>query len=474
MTRGCRNGGHLLRGGDRGQVHVRVSVIIPTHNEAQAIERVLADLPPDLTTEVIVVDSNSNDGTPEIAARMGARVIQEPRRGYGRACLAGLATANSPDVVVFLDGDYSDRPSELPILLAPITEGRADITLGSRLRERRSFGALPWHQVFGNRLAAGLIRLLYGLEISDLGPFRAGRADVLRALGKIEDQWYAKGHGRRRLVHSQLDRALLFPAPKGRDATASVGPGQNFMKSSNETVMGSSGSDRVLVIMAKAPRPGAVKTRLTPGLSPEGVTAFYCCLLDDTLALARSLGDVEVAIMCPASDVNELARLAGSEVSVVAQKGEGLAAGLTSLTSVFAHFAEGHQRPSIAFNSDSPHLPRSILEDAFTTLAEHDVVVGPTHDGGYYLVGAKASHPALFASDGMGTSSALERLLSRARALDLSVGFSDPFYDIDVADDLTRLAAELRLAPTRAPRTAQWLKEWELVAAQSRTDTGEL
>jgi rSAM/selenodomain-associated transferase 1 len=242
------------------------------------------------------------------------------------------------------------------------------------------------------------------------------------------------------------------------------------MKSSNETVMGSSGSDRVLVIMAKAPRPGAVKTRLTPGLSPEAVTAFYCCLLDDTLALARSL-DVEVAIMCPESDVDELARLAGKEVSVVAQKGEGLAAGLTS---VFAHFAEGHQRPTIAFNSDSPHLPRSVLEDAFTTLAEHDVVVGPTHDGGYYLVGAKASHPALFASDGMGTSSALERLLSRARALDLSVGFSDPFYDIDVADDLTRLAAELRLAPTRAPRTAQWLKEWELVAAQSRTDTGEL
>jgi rSAM/selenodomain-associated transferase 1 len=242
------------------------------------------------------------------------------------------------------------------------------------------------------------------------------------------------------------------------------------MKSSTETVAGSSGSDRVLVIMAKAPRPGAVKTRLTPSLSPEAVTAFYCCLLDDTLALARSLGDVEVAIMCPDSDVNELAPLAGKEVSVVAQKGEGLAAGLSS---VFEHFAEG-QRRTIAFNSDSPHLPRSVLEDAFETLAAHDVVVGPTHDGGYYLVGAKASHPALFASDGMGTSSALERLLSRTRALELSVSFSDPFYDIDVADDLTRLAAELRLAPLRAPRTARWLKERELAAAQSRIGTREL
>ena len=164
-----------------------MSVVIPTHNEAQAIERVLADLPSDLTTEVIVVDSNSNDGTPEIAARMGARVVQEPRRGYGRACLTGLAAANSPDVVVFLDGDYSDRPSELPILLEPIIEGRADITLGAR--QQRSAGALPWHQVFGNRLAASLITLLYGLRISDLGPFRAGRADVLRALA-LEETTY--------------------------------------------------------------------------------------------------------------------------------------------------------------------------------------------------------------------------------------------------------------------------------------------
>jgi len=165
---------------------VRVSVIIPTHNEAQAIERVLADLPGDLTTEVIVVDSNSNDGTPDIAAKMGARVIQEPRRGYGRACLTGMAAASSPDIVVFLDGDYSDRPSELPILIEPIIQGRADITLGSRLQNDVSKDALPWHQVYGNRLAAFLIRLFYGLRITDLGPFRGGRAEVLRALALNE------------------------------------------------------------------------------------------------------------------------------------------------------------------------------------------------------------------------------------------------------------------------------------------------
>jgi glycosyltransferase involved in cell wall biosynthesis len=168
---------------------VRVSVVIPTYNEARAIGRVLADLPSDLATEVIVVDSNSTDGTPELAAKMGARVVKEPRRGYGRACLTGLANVNSPDVVVFLDGDYSDRPSELPILLAPILEGRADVTVGSRFGANRNSGALPWHAAFGNRLAASLIRILYGLKITDLGPFRAGRADVLRALA-LEEATY--------------------------------------------------------------------------------------------------------------------------------------------------------------------------------------------------------------------------------------------------------------------------------------------
>ena len=117
---------------------MRVSVIIPTRNEVQAISHVLADLPSNVVTEVIVVDNQSSDGTPDIAARMGARVVSEARRGYGRACLTGLACANAPDVVVFLDGDYSDRPAELPLLLAPIAEGRADITIGSRLARVRA------------------------------------------------------------------------------------------------------------------------------------------------------------------------------------------------------------------------------------------------------------------------------------------------------------------------------------------------
>jgi rSAM/selenodomain-associated transferase 1 len=243
------------------------------------------------------------------------------------------------------------------------------------------------------------------------------------------------------------------------------------MESSSENNTHLSESGRTLVIMAKAPRSGMVKTRLAQSLPVEAVTELYRCLLDDTIALARSLGTVEVAIMCPASDVDELTRLARDVVAVVAQKGEGLAAGLTS---VFAHFAATGQKRVIAFNSDSPHLPASVLEDAFEVLTGHDLVVGPTHDGGYYLVGAKAAHPALFHRDGMSTTSALDALLARARGLQLSVGFTDPFYDIDVESDLTQLAGELRLVPARAPRTAVWLKQWEETIARLRTGAGEL
>ena len=230
-------------------------------------------------------------------------------------------------------------------------------------------------------------------------------------------------------------------------------------------------TNRTLVIMAKAPRPGSVKTRLAESLSLNAVTDLYRCLLSDTIALAQAVDHVEIAIMCPASDVEDLSHAVAKTVRIVPQTGQGLAAGLAS---VFTHFATpGHQRV-IAFNSDSPHLPASVLEIAFDILEACDLVVGPTHDGGYYLVGAKASHPGLFANDGMGTASALETLLTRARSLGLSVHLTDPFYDIDVAGDLTRLAAELRLAPARAPRTAVWLRQWGQALAQLRAGTGDL
>ena len=167
--------------------------------------------------------------------------------------------------------------------------------------------------------------------------------------------------------------------------------------------------------------------------------------------------------MCPESDQAELAHLLGHTVPILPQEGEGLAAGLTS---VFRHFTAAGRQQVIAFNSDSPHLAPSVLGSGFEMLTTHDVVVGPTHDGGYYLVGAKAAHPSLFEGESMGTTSALDRLLTRAKVLELSTAFTEPFYDIDVANDLLLLARELRLAPAKAPRTARWFGEWRQALAE--------
>ncbi len=160
-----------------------VAVIIPALNEEQAIAHVLGELPTELVSDVIVVDNGSTDGTAAVASGAGARVVAEPRRGYGSACLRGIAELTDPDVVVFLDGDHSDHPAELPLLLSPIADDRADLVIGSRVLGRAERGSLTAQQVWGNRLACLLLRLLYGGGFTDLGPFRAIRYDSLQLLG---------------------------------------------------------------------------------------------------------------------------------------------------------------------------------------------------------------------------------------------------------------------------------------------------
>jgi len=167
----------------------RITVIIPVLNEQDALPYVLRDLPWELVREVIIVDNGSTDATPEVAHRAGARVIYEPRRGYGAACLAGIHAMHESDIVVFLDGDYSDHPDELSDVMAPILNGHADMVIGSRVQGNQERGALAPQVRWGNWLAVTLIRLLYGVRYTDLGPFRAIRTPMLQSLG-MRDQGY--------------------------------------------------------------------------------------------------------------------------------------------------------------------------------------------------------------------------------------------------------------------------------------------
>ncbi|MEJ2657817.1 MAG: glycosyltransferase family 2 protein [Desulfobacterales bacterium] len=170
-------------------MNVKVSVVIPTLNEARAIGGVVRAVPADRVRNIFVVDNGSTDDTAEQAKLAGARVIHEPRRGYGSACLAGARAARDSDVIVFLDGDHSDDPRQLDAIATPVVQDRSDLVIGSRLKGKLERGAMPLHGRLGNRLVVMLLRLLYGVRISDIGSFRAIKTNVLFDL-KMEQMTY--------------------------------------------------------------------------------------------------------------------------------------------------------------------------------------------------------------------------------------------------------------------------------------------
>ena len=169
-----------------------IFVIIPAYNEARSIGKVIEDIP-EIVTEVIVVNNNSSDTTSEVAKTAGATVLSEENRGYGSACLKGMAYISEkdikPDIIVFLDGDYSDYPEELTKLVAPIIEEDIDFVIGARIKRLRESGSMTFPQRFGNWLATSLMKLFFRSTYTDLGHFRAIKYQKLLAL-EMEDKTY--------------------------------------------------------------------------------------------------------------------------------------------------------------------------------------------------------------------------------------------------------------------------------------------
>ncbi len=166
-----------------------IHVIIPAYNEQDSIGHVIKEIP-DIVSEIIVVSNNSTDNTEDVAKNAGATVVKEPRKGYGYACLRGMAYIADknvqPDIIVFLDGDYSDYPEELSKIVAPIIQQDIDMVIGSRVKRLREAGSMTFPQIFGNWLATSLMKLFFGAKFTDLGPFRAIKYNTLLALGMTD------------------------------------------------------------------------------------------------------------------------------------------------------------------------------------------------------------------------------------------------------------------------------------------------
>ncbi len=423
----------------------KVAVIIPACNEAESIGRVIEAIP-DWIDDVIVADNASTDGTPERARAAGARVVHEARRGYGSACLAGMAALRRPDVVVFLDGDASDHPEEMHLLVDPVARGAADLVIGSRTLGRREPGALTLPQLFGNWLACRLMRLFWNARFTDLGPFRAVRAEALLGLGMRDPDfgWTVEMQIKAARACLRLKEVPVSYRPRigtskiSGTLSGSIRAGRKILSTIFSEFLAArrDAGPRRLIVFARYPRPGSTKTRLIPALGPEGAARLQRRMtehvVDWTRALCRARS-VQAELRFAGGDRSLLRRWLGPGLPCLPQAGGDL--GARQEGAFRDAFRAGPGRVLI-IGTDCPALTPALCLRAFGALQARDLVLGPTFDGGYYLIGLRRAQPRLMGGVAWGTETVLRTIQEKAERMGLSVALLEPLSDVDRAEDL--------------------------------------
>jgi rSAM/selenodomain-associated transferase 1 len=453
-----------------------VTVVLPALDEAEALPVALASFPSEV--DLVVVDNGSRDRTAAVAAAAGARVVVEPRRGFGAACWAGVQASPHAEVIAFADADGSFDGADLAAVAGPVLEGQADLVVGSRITGVRDLGAMPPFAVAVNRFIGLACRLLFGVCLTDLGPFRAVRRDVLVALG-IRDRgqgWPLEmigraGHAGLRVVEVPVryrpragGTSKVSGSLRGglRAAAAMAGVTCRLLaeRPLDRTLPAPAarpGRRDAVAVVAKEPVAGMAKTRLAPALGEAGAARLASAMLADTLAVVRTVGADPWLCFTPAEARERLRHLApgfGLLAQGPGDLGDRLAACLADL------LAAGADRVAIV-GADTPHLPAAGYRRAFALLEQADVVLGPALDGGYYLVAAKRSRPELFVGIPMGTEAVLGETLARAARGGLVVALLPPLRDLDRVEDLAAAlaAGDLAGAPATLAAVAELLAD---------------
>ena len=428
----------------------KIAVVIPALNEERSIVRVIGEIPA-WADRVIVADNGSTDRTAGVVRATGrAEVIVQQERGYGAACLAGIAAAEDADILVFLDADLSDYPSRMALLVDPLADGRADMCLGSRRLGLAEKGALTAQQRLGNTLACMLMKLFWGADYTDLGPFRAISAPALRKLDMrdrnygwtIEMQIKAIRHGLRTLEVPVDYRNRIGVSKVSGTVRGVIGAGgkilyvifREALKGFLTRVAGP--AQRRLIVFSRFPSPGSAKTRLIGELGEAGASRVQRLLTERTVAAARSLIEfpgLEVEVSCSGGSASRMKRWLGPGLSYVPQSGGGLGERMHSCLE--RALADG-VCAAVLIGTDLPGLHAEILRRAFDSLETHDVVLGPAEDGGYYLVGLRLSAHGIFTGIEWSTPGVLEQTMQKALAADLSVATVDRLADLDSPSSL--------------------------------------
>jgi rSAM/selenodomain-associated transferase 1 len=424
-------------------------VIIPALNEERAIGRVLAAIP-SWVDDVVVADNGSADRTADIARAHGARVVSEPRRGYGSACLAAMAVLDTPDVVAFLDGDYSDHPEEMDSLVDPILADQVDMVIGSRVLGRCERGALTPQARFGNWLSCLLLRLIWRVKYTDLGPFRAIRYSSLLGLGMrdpdygwtVEMQVKAATHGLRAREVPVSYRPRIGESKVSGTVRGVFGAGTKILYTIIASALSGSGlRERVgprrrLVVFTRYPEPGKVKTRLVPVLGADEAAGVHREMTVHTLSWAdrlRRRRGVSVEVRYDGGSEECMRRDFGERNCYVAQGMGDLGVRLArAVTEAFSATAEH----VVIVGTDCPELTADMTWRAYELLRSRDVVVGPAKDGGYYLIGLRRPLTGLFTHIPWGTAGVLDATLNRASELGVPYGLLPELRDVDRPEDL--------------------------------------
>ncbi|MBO1416106.1 DUF2064 domain-containing protein, partial [Streptomyces sp. FH025] len=388
----------------------------------------------------IVVDNGSRDGSAELARSLGATVVEEPRRGFGAACHAGLLAATA-ELVCFMDCDGSLDPAQLPRVTAPLAAGRADLVLGRR--RPASAGAWPPHARLANIVLARRLRGLTGAPLHDLGPMRAAARERLLALGlgdrrsgyPLEMVLAASAAGMR-IAETEVD---YLPRAGHSKVTGTLRGTRQAVRDMRAVL---AAPPPTLLVIAKAPVPGRVKTRLTPPCSPEQAAALARAALADTLA---ALGRMPAGRRLLVLD-GEAGRWLPPGWEVVPQSGGGLD---ERLAAAFAHAARpAPGTPALLVGMDTPHLDTAVLAEAFSPArrAGVDAWYGPAADGGFWALGlarpTERLARRLLLGVPMSTPRTGDALLDRLTAEGLTTVRLPVMTDVDTIRDARRVAAD--------------------------------
>ncbi|HKD75200.1 MAG TPA: TIGR04282 family arsenosugar biosynthesis glycosyltransferase, partial [Ktedonobacterales bacterium] len=417
------------------------------------------------------------------ARSAGARVVWEPRRGYGRACLTGAYASPHADIIVQMDGDGSDVPEDILRVWGLVRSDKADLAMGSRTRGHHERGALTPQQIAGNAVGTSLLRLLYGTRLSDIGPLRAIRRETLLRLQMAEMTygWSAEmlvkaarlglrvtevpvDYRRRAGGKSKVAGTLTGTVKASYSILSTILRYARWRPDENERVVRGK-ARRALFIVARLPVVGQTKTRLAGDIGAEAATDLYRAFLRDlgerfTVAAARSGYDLVWYYTAPA-EANERDFAACVPVGTHflrqgdGELGERLWRGFQAL------HAQGYEQ-IVVLGSDSPQVPAAWIDDAFRLLDTHDVVIGPAHDGGYYLLGQRGEPVDLFTPIPMSTSTVCAQTVDLAWEIGRSVARAPATFDIDYVADLAALQAALESASSSdadmAPETLAYLR----------------